>query len=191
MFGADPRRALARRARRHDIIERPERQRAPARDAGEDGDVEDADGEDRVGGGRAVTRGDQDRDDERGEGKDQVIAAHDHLIEQAAAPRGGRQPEGHADDQPDANGHHRHGDGGLAAHHQHRQKIAPELVGAQRMGGRGRLQPVGDGQGGDIMGCPDEADERQQGESRADRAADQKGGGKAPHLRLSLGSTSA
>jgi hypothetical protein len=125
-------------ARREDVVERPERQGPAAGDAGEDGDVEDADGQDRVGGRRPVARGDQDGDHEAGEGEDQVVAAHDDLVEEAPPVGGGGKAQRHAEADADPHRDHRHGDGGLRADHQHREHVAAKLIGAEHVGRAGR-----------------------------------------------------
>ena len=58
-----------------------------ARDAGEHRDVEDADGDDGVDRARPEDRGDHDRRQQRREGEDEIVDAHQDLVEQAAARR--------------------------------------------------------------------------------------------------------
>ena len=86
----------------------PKAERAAARHAGEDRDVEDPDRDDCIHRACAKKRGDQYRNHQRGKGKDQIIAPHDELVQPAALPCAGCQPEGHAKPNANAHGHQCH-----------------------------------------------------------------------------------
>ena len=159
MLERDQRLALAGGAGGQDEFARPERQRAGAGNAREHRDVEDADGDDGVDGARAEDRGDHDRREQRRKGKDEIVEAHQRLVDKAAARRGPaaeRNAEPHADPDRDQ----RHGDRIARADHDHRQHVAAEMVGAEPVRGRRRLHAVGDDQLGHVVGRPEERQQR-------------------------------
>jgi hypothetical protein len=153
-----------------DEFARPQRQRAAARDAGEDRNVEDADGDDGVDRAGAEDRGDHHRRQQGREGEDDVGGAHQHLVGDAAFCR---RPaaERHADGHTDADRDQRHGDGIAAADHDHGEDVAAEMVGAEPVGGVRGLQPVGDDQFGHVIGRPDEREKRDSDDEDGDQRA--------------------
>ena len=130
---ADETATFARDTRGHDIIQCPERQRPAPRHTGENRDVEDADGQDCIEGRGAEDSGDQDGDDQRGKGEDQVVAAHDDFVQPATVPGRCRKTQRHARANADADRDQRHGDRGARACHQHREQVPPEMIGAERV----------------------------------------------------------
>ena len=130
VLDGDQRLALAGGARGEDEFARPDRQRAGAGDAGEDRDVEDADGDDGVDRARAEDRGDHDRREQGREGEDEIVEAHHRFVDEAAARRG-QAAERHADAHADADRDQRHRDRVARADHDHRQHVAAEMVGAE------------------------------------------------------------
>jgi hypothetical protein len=113
-----------------------------------------------------------------GEGEDQVVAAHDDLVEQAPPVGGGGKAQRHAEADADP-----HRDIATA------MEVCAPIISIDSMSRPndrcrahrsrwGRLQPVGDGDAGDGVGRPDEAEERHGEEDRRDRGADQEGFGK-------------
>jgi len=122
----------------------------------------------------AEYRGDHDCRQQRGEGEDDVVEAHQRVVDIAAA-RGGPAPKRDADAHADAHGHKRHRDGVAGADHDHRQHVATELVGAEPMRRGRRLHAVGDDQLGDVVGRPEEGQKRRRRDQRRyDKADDER-----------------
>ena len=121
-----------------------------------------------------------------GKGEDDVVEAHQRLVEQAAARRG-PGAERHADAHADADRDQRHGDRVPGADHHHRQDVAAEMVGAEPVRGGRRLQLVGDDQPGHVVGRPEQARRRAISDDRhGDQEADQeRAAGEAPWRRSS------
>jgi hypothetical protein len=117
-------------------------------------------------------RRDHDGGEQRREGEGEVGEAHDELVHPAAA-RGGKQAERHAEADADRDGDHRDGDRVVRARHHHREHVAPERVGAERVQRGGRLQLVQDVHGRGRIGRPGERDRRHDEQQRRDRAAEQ------------------
>jgi hypothetical protein len=156
VFGGDPRLGLAGHPRREHEIPGPQRQRGAARQPGEHRHVENADGDDGVDRAGPEDGGDHDRQQQRREGKDQIVAAHDDLVEQAAPAGGGIQPQRHADDHADADGDESHGNRHARADHDHRKHVAPEMICSEPMLKRRSPELSGDVEPGRVERRPDE-----------------------------------
>ena len=189
MLERDPRGGFARHAGRHDELALPQRQRGAAGDAGEDRDVEDADGDDRVDRPGPEDSCDQDGDNDGRKGKDQIIAAHDNFIHEAPTPRRSPEPQWHARAHADPHCHQRHSDRGARADHDHAQNIAAKVIRAHRMRQRWAAQLVRDVEPGIVIRRPDKGDQRRQQKDRGQRGPKEQ---VAVHVRaLSRGSTAA
>ncbi|OWK21680.1 hypothetical protein AJ88_18565 [Mesorhizobium amorphae CCBAU 01583] len=125
MFDGDQRAAFAGGARGEDEFARPDRQRAGSRHARKHRDVEDADGDDGVDGARPEDGGDHDRRQQGREGEDEIVHAHQHFVDKAAARRG-EGAERHADTHADADRDQGHRNRVAGADHDHRQDVAPK-----------------------------------------------------------------
>ena len=113
-------------------------------------------------------------DSRAGKAKTRSLKPHQRFVDEAAARRG-KGAERHADAHADADRDKRHGDRVAGADHDHRQDVAAEMVGAEPVRQRGRLRLVGDDQFGDVVGRPEEGDERHRRHQRRDGEADEEG----------------
>jgi hypothetical protein len=111
------------------------------------------------------------RDQHCGEGEDEVGRARQRLVDPAAARR---RPgaQGDAGRHADADGDQANRDRGLRPHHDARKHVAAEMVGAQRIGGRGRHQLGAHLQLVDSMRRPDDRDQRRADEQQQQHGAD-------------------
>ena len=173
---------LARHPRRPHEIARPQRQRAAARKAREDGYVEDADGDDGVDRPRPGDGGYEDGEKKRREGEDEIVGAHDDLVHEAALGRR-EEAERHARAEADAGRHQRDRDGVARAAEDHRKDVAAHLVGAEPVRGRRRHQPLLDEDEFGVIGRPDERQPRRREDQRGQREADGEAGGGPLHRR--------
>ncbi len=167
--------SLAGDARSQGVVASPQLQRPAPGDAREHRYVENADGDDGVDGPGAEHGGDQNREQQGGKCKHQIIAAHDELVDRAAA--GSRpQPQRHADENTDDHRQQGHAHRVLGAGHDHRQHVAAQLIGAEPVMQIGRLQLVDDGQNGRIVRRPKLGDrccsDKNARDGRADDEAD-------------------
>jgi hypothetical protein len=97
--------------------------------------------------------GDHDGRQQRGEGEDEIVDAHQRLVDKPTA-RCGKGADRHADTHADADRDQRHGNRVASADHDHRQDVAAEMVGAEPMGQRGCLRLVRYDQPGDVVRRP-------------------------------------
>ena len=110
MFERNPHYPLAADPRGEDEFLCPDRQRPAACHPGEDRGVENADGKDGVEGGRPEDGGDQDGDDQRRKGEDEVVAAHHQIIDHAPVVGRRQQAERHAERHADTHRDDGHSD---------------------------------------------------------------------------------
>ena len=75
--------------------------------------------------------GDQDGDNQRRKGEDQVVAAHDEFVQHDCRDGRRRKAQRNANRHADADSHQCHGDRSARAYHDHRDDVAPELIGAK------------------------------------------------------------
>ena len=123
-----------------------------------------------------------------GKAKTRSLPRMDHLVEERAAPCGGGEAERHAEADADADRDERDGDRDAGADHEHREDVAAEVVGAEPVRRRGRLELGGDVEGGDVPGGPEEGDEGGEGEDAREERAEDEG---AHQRRRRRGSTAA
>ena len=131
--------ALAAGACSGDIFAPPDGVGRAACNAGEHGNVVDADGHNRVDDARAEDGGQHDGRENRGEGQREIGQAHDGLFNPAAFGSG-QQAQRRADHDADAHGNDADQDRGAGAQQQLRRNIAPIGIGAQPVGQRRPLQ---------------------------------------------------
>ena len=110
-----------------------------AHDAHEGGRVDDADRQHDVDERGAEHRGDRDRQQDRGEGEEDVHQQRERAVEPAAAVAGD-QPEQHAERARDADRDHADLEGDARAVEQAAEDVAAELVGAEPVERGWRLQ---------------------------------------------------
>ena len=103
-------------------------------------------------------------------------------------PGGGGEAERHAEAHADADRDERHRDRDPRPDHDHREDVAAEMVGAEPVGGGRRLQLVRDVERRDVVGGPEEGNERRGREDRDDGPADEEAAHQRPRRR---GSTQA
>src|SRR5699024_9315737 len=111
-----------------------------------------------------------------GEGQEDVVGAHDDRVD-PHAPRLLREDRRNdadrgADEQGDADGDDADQQGDPCPVHHPCQRVATELVGAQRMGGAGRLEPRDRVDVTGAVGRPEEGDERETDDEDDEAAAD-------------------
>jgi hypothetical protein len=157
MLERDAHAALAAGTRRQNEIARPHGIGRGARHPRKGGNIEDANGDDRIDDARAKHRRHHDGRQNGRKGKREVGQAHDGFFH-PAAPRGGQQPQRRAQAHANAHRDHAHQQRVACAHQQQRRHVAAKGVGAQPVLGAGRLQL-----GGQVhfVGRPGRPDQRQ------------------------------
>ena len=95
-----------------------------------------------------------------GNAKDQIVCAHDDLVDQSATLRGCRQPQRHAQRDADADRDQSDRDRSPCSDHDHRKDVAPEVIGAEPVQRRGGLQLVGDIKRFDVERRPEKGYQR-------------------------------
>ncbi len=161
-------RALAGNAGGEDEFAGPEADGGGAREAGENRNIEDADGDDGVDRPGSEDGGDEDCDQEGRKGEDEVVAAHDDLVGERAALGRSKEPERHAQPDTERNGDQRDRDGGAGADQNHGEDVASVLIGAEPVQGAGPVQLVGDVLGREVVGRPDERHEGGENDQRGE-----------------------
>ena len=165
----------AQRARGQDELAVAEFEERRAGQPGEHGQEGHADGHHADGQARPEDgRHEESREDGR-ESLHGVHEPHEALVEPAAEVAG-EHAERHADPHADPHRDHPDQDGGDGTGHDAGEEVAAELIGAERMGLRGALEPARDGHLEGIARRVDEAHRRRGEQGQGDHEADREGG---------------
>ena len=173
MVECDGQRAFAGGTRGGDVVARPDGGGAGARDASEDRNVEDADGDDAHHQAGAVDRRQHDGRQQRREGESEVGAAHDDFFD-PAAPRRGQRAKCHAGAKTDADSDNADHDAVLRPHQQLARDVAAEAVGAEPVRASRRLQLGRDVDLGRRIRRPEQRQQRRSGQQQRQRSAEHK-----------------